>query len=186
MNISEIKQMLMGASYEKELDVLETIYEYAGNDVMNGYLGSSVVNVSYDKNGKVEFESKYMNGEFMTTSVGAVLENSVLIKQVQECGDKDFCQLISWKCDGSSYTCIIFDDENNMVNAYEKLKKSHGEYLEENIHQILDDLGISFNNIMNIKTSQSVEQQSISVDDIIEAYDDSSISENLEVVKSIA
>lgn len=186
MNISDVKKMFVGASYEEEIDVLESIYEYAGDDVMNGYLGSSVSAISYDENGEVEFESNYQNGEYKTISVGAVLDNSVLIKQVQECGDKDFCQLISWKKDGSSYTNIVFDTVESMKSAYEKLKKSNDDFLEEGIHQLFDDLDISFDNIMNIKTSQRVEQQSISVDDLLDAYDESLGSENLEVSKSIA
>lgn len=186
MNISDIKKMFLGASYENEIDVLESIYEYAGDDVMNGYLGSSVLTISYDEYGKVEFESSYQNGEYKTNSVGAVLDNSVLIRQVQECGDKDFCQLISWKKDGSSYTYLVFDTEENMHDAYVKLKCSYGDFLEEGIQQLLEDLGVSFDNIMNIKTSQNVQQQSISVDDIIEAYDESISTDGLEVSKSIA
>ena len=186
MNISDVKKMLTGASYEDELEVLESIYEYAGDDVMNGYLGSSVMTVSYDSFGKVEFDSRYKNGKYYTNSTGAVLENSLLIRQVQECEDKDFYQLISWKKDGSSYSYIVFNSEDNLEDAYIKLKRSYGDFLDGDINSVFDGLDISFDNIMNIKTEQKVEQKSISIDDIMEAYDESLVTECLDVSKSIA
>lgn len=186
MNISDIKKMLVGASYEAELEVLESIYEYAGDDVMNGYLGSSVMTVSYDSFGNVEFDSRYKNDRFYTNSTGAVLKNSLLIRQVQECEDKDFYQLISWKKDGSSYSYIVFNSEENLEDAYIKLKRSYGEFLDGDINSVLGDLDISIDNIMNIKTEQKVVQHSISVDDIIESYDECLVSECLDASNSIA
>ena len=42
MNISEVRDLLEGASYEGEIEVLETIWNYVGDSVLNGYLCSSV------------------------------------------------------------------------------------------------------------------------------------------------
>ena len=65
MNISDIKNLVSGASYENEIEVLENICEYAGDCQMNGYLGSSVLSISKDRKGRVEFESCF-EGEYST------------------------------------------------------------------------------------------------------------------------
>ena len=54
MNICEVKNLVVGASYEKKIEVLENLYSYSGDCVMNGYLGSSVLNISYDKETIIE------------------------------------------------------------------------------------------------------------------------------------
>lgn len=186
MNISEVKRLVIGASYEKEIEVLETICEYAGDCVMNGYLGSAVSSISYDENGKVEFDSEYECDGLVTKSTGAVLDSSVVIKQVQEQDSKKYYQLFSWKQDGTSYSYLAFDSEEVLQQAYNGLKNSSREFLDDNISQTLEELGVSFDNVMDVKVAQDVEQQSISVDDLLDAYDESLVSDNLEVSKSIA
>ena len=65
MNISEVRDLLEGASYEGEIEVLETIWNYVGDSVLNGYLGSSVETVSFDEDGRLEFDSRFETEEVL-------------------------------------------------------------------------------------------------------------------------
>ena len=68
MNISEVRDLLEGASYEGEIEVLETIWNYVGDSVLNGYLGSSVETVSFDEGGRLEFDSRFESDDVVTLS----------------------------------------------------------------------------------------------------------------------
>ena len=184
MNISEVRDLLEGASYESEIEVLETIWNYVGDSVLNGYLGSSVETVSYDEDGRLEFDSRFETDDVVTLSTGVVLSDSVIIRQVQKHDKGYYCQLISWTKDGKNYSTIVFDNVNTLDKAYNGLKKLSGEFLDDNVNSVLDELQISFDNIMNIKIGQVAEQQSIDVSDLLDACN-SSISQEVEV-KSIA
>ena len=58
MNISEVRTLVEGASYEEKITILEDISERVGDCPEIGYLGSSVSNISMDENGKLEFQSE--------------------------------------------------------------------------------------------------------------------------------
>ena len=186
MNICEVKNLVVGASYEKEIEVLEGLYNYAGDCVMNGYLGSSVLNISYDKNNHLEFESLNEVDDLVTKSVGAVLDDCVIIRQVQQQSEKELYQLYSWKKDGSCYTYLAFDSNEVLDKVYNGIKKNNIEFLDDNINQVLEDLGVLFDNIMNIKISQEVVQQSIDVVELLDDYCESINLDSFEGVKSIA
>ena len=51
MNISEVRTLVEGASYEEKITILEDISERVGDCPEIGYLGSSVSNISMDENG---------------------------------------------------------------------------------------------------------------------------------------
>ena len=186
MNICEVKNLVVGASYEKEIEVLEGLYNYAGDCVMNGYLGSSVLNISYDINNRVEFESLHELDNLITKSVGAVLNDCVIIKQVQKQREKDLYQLYSWKQNGSCYTYLVFDSSEVLDKVYNGIKKNNIEFLDDNVNQVLETLGVSFDNVMNIKISQEVVQQAINVIELLNDYNDSQNLDCFESVKSIA
>lgn len=186
MNICEVKNLVVGASYEKEIEVLENLYSYAGDCVMNGYLGSSVVNISYDDNNHVEFESLHEIDDLITSSVGAVLSECVIIKQVQQQKEKELYQLYSWKKDGSCYTYLVFDSKDILEKVYNSIKKNNIDFLDDNVNQVLEYVNVSFENVMNIKIAQEVVQQSIDVVELLEDYSDSENLDYFENVKSIA
>ena len=183
MNISEVRDLLEGASYEKEIEVLETIWNYVGDSVLNGYLGSSVETVSFDEDGRLEFDSRFETDDVVTLSTGVVLSDSVIIRQVQKHDKGYYCQLISWTKDGKNYSTIVFDNVNTLDKAYNGLKKLSGEFLDDNLNSVLEELDISFDNVMIVKIGQVAEQQSIDVSDLQEACY-KSISQ--EVVENIA
>ena len=184
MNISEVRDLLEGASYEKDIEVLETIWNYVGDSVLNGYLGSSVETVSFDEDGRLEFDSRFESDEVVTLSTGVVLSDSVIIRQVQKHDKGYYCQLISWTKDGKNYSTIVFDNVKTLDKAYNGLKKLSGEFLDDNLNSVLEELDISFDNVMIVKIGQVAEQKSIDVSDLLDACNDS-ISQEVEA-KSIA
>ena len=156
MNISEVKNLIEGASYEDKVEILENIVERVGDTVEVGFLGSSVSNISYDENGILEFQSeKKICGEKIT-STGAVLEDSVTIMQIQENNSNRLLQLYSWKADGSKYTYLTFDSLLAMENAYCEIKKQNIGFLAECIDEDLQKIGVSYRDIMDIKVAISV------------------------------
>ena len=177
MNISDVKNLVSGASYEKEIEVLENIYEYAGDCQMNGYLGSSVLSISKDRKGRVEFDSCF-EGEYASfESTGVVLSESVVIKQYQRQDEKVLYQLYVWKKDGSCYSYIAVENDDVLQKLYKGLKKVDCQILDGDIHKILEDVGVSLDEVMDIRTSQEVVQQSIDVQDVLDTYDDTIMSE---------
>lgn len=156
MNISEVKNLVEGASYEDKIEVLENIVERVGDTAEVGFLGSAVSNISYDENGILEFQSEKKNGGEKTISTGAVLEESVTIMQIQESDSNRLLQLYSWKKDGSKYTYLTFDSLLALQNAYCEIKKQNIGFLAENIDSDLQKIGVSYRDVMDIKVAIAV------------------------------
>lgn len=159
MNISEVKVLVEGASYEEKIGVLERICSYAGDCQENGYLGSSVANICYDEFGRVEFNSERQMNDIIVKSWGTVLDNSVIIMQIQERDDGDVVYLYSWRCDGTSYTSLTFDSKVALEKAYNGIKRLNKGFLAENLDDDLRELGLSYRDIMNVKVSVKVQAQ---------------------------
>lgn len=159
MNISEVKKLVEGASYEEKVDVLETITERVGDCVEIGYLGSSVSNISYDEFGNVEFQSEKKAKDIVTKSSGTVLDESVIIMQVQESDTSRLLQLYSWKKDGSKYTYLTFDSLLALEKAYCEIKKQNKGFLAENLDADLQDVGVSYRDIMDVKVAITVPEK---------------------------
>lgn len=157
MNISEVRKLVEGATYEKQVGILEELCEKTGDCVMNGYLGSSVTNIAYDGLGNLEFQSEHRCGNLLTNSTGVLLDNSLLVKQTQDDGNRRNLQLFSWKMDGSSYTYVAFDNEEVLDMAYEKIRAYYPHFLNEDVDLELAQLQIPMDNVMDIKVSQDVE-----------------------------
>lgn len=159
MNISEVKNLVEGASYESKIEILETIVERVGDSAEVGYLGSSVSNISYDDFGCLEFQSEKTNSGCCIKSTGAVLEDCVVIMQVQESNNSRLLQLYSWKKDGSKYTYLTFDSLLALENAYFEIKKQNIGFLAENIDSDLQSIGVSYRDVMDIKVAISVPER---------------------------
>lgn len=156
MNISEVRTLVEGASYEEKINVLENISERVGDCSEIGYLGSSVSTISYDEFGKVEFQSERNTNGLVIKSTGAVLDDSVIIMQVQEGNGSKLLQLYSWKLDGSKYTYLTFDSTLALEKAYFEIKKQNKGFLAGNLDSDLQDIGISYRDIMDVKVAISV------------------------------
>lgn len=157
MNITEVKNLVEGASYEEKIEILEKIYQRSGDCQENGYLGSSVANISYDEFGNVEFQSEHLIDGITTNSTGVVLDNSVAIMQVLESDNNRMLQLYSWKKDGSSYTYFLFDSMTVLENAYREIKRANKGFLAENLDNDLQELGIAYRDIMNVRVAVKVQ-----------------------------
>ena len=161
MNISEVKNLVEGASYESKIEVLETICERSGDCSENGYLGSSVANISFDEFGNLEFQSENYSDGVTTNSIGAVLDDSVVIMQTQVNDNNKLLHLYSWKCDGSSYTYLTLDSMAVLDMAYKEMKKQNKGFLAENLDSDLQDVGIAYRDVMDIKVAVKVKNKQI-------------------------
>lgn len=177
MKISEVKARAEGTTYEKEIDVLENIYRQTGDCAESGFLGF-INDIYYDDYGHIEFETNNQVSDLKTRTVGAVLDGSVIIKQVQENKTNKFAQMFSWKKDGSSYTYVAFDNEKVMNHAYISIKKFHPEFLGENIDRTFLSLGVPFDNIMDVKLSQKVKSSVTATSMVSEVSNNSSEDSN--------
>lgn len=159
MNISEVRNLVEGASYEEKITILENISERVGDCAEIGYLGSSVVNISFDDNGKLEFQAEKNTKDLVIKSTGAVLDDNVIIMQVQERNNSKLMQLYSWKLDGSKYTYLTFDSYLALEKAYGEIKKQNKGFLASNLDNDLQDIGISYRDIMDVKVAISVPER---------------------------
>lgn len=159
MNISEVRNLVEGASYEEKITVLEDISERVGDCPEIGYLGSSVSNISFDENGKLEFQSEKNVSDLVIKSTGAVLDNTVIIMQTQESNNSKLLQLYSWKLDGSKYTYLTFDSYLALEKAYLEIKKQNKGFLAENLDKDLQDVGVSYRDIMDVKVAIAVPEK---------------------------
>ena len=160
MNISEVKNLVQGASYEGKIEVLEAICERSGDCLENGYLGSSVSTISFDEFGRLEFQSEHFQDGITVTSSGAVLDDSVIIMQVQENETSKLLNLYSWQRDGSKYTYFVLDNLGALERAYFEIKKQNKGFLAVNLDNDISDIGLSYRDIMNVKVAVRVQSQS--------------------------
>ena len=147
--------------YQKEIEALENLYNHAGNCVMNGYIGSSIDDISYDEAGKVEFHSVYQKGDLVTVSTGAILENSIVIKQMQTEKKKNYYQMFSWNKEGDMYTYLAFDDQKALDHAYQQIKKQDL-FLGEDTQYDLLQLGVPFDHVMDVRSCQKTGEDFLS------------------------
>ncbi len=156
MNISEVKELISGASYEAKVEILERICELSGDCVENGYLGSSIANISYDEFGNVEFQSDFLGADFEIKSSGTVLENTVLIKQTRINAERKEFYLYSWDLNGTSYTYLVFDSEIVLDKAYSAMKAKNIGFLAKNIDNTLQSIGIAYRDILDVNGAISI------------------------------
>ena len=164
MNISEVKNLIEGASYEEKISVLENISQRVGDCPEIGFLGSAVSTISYDEFNNVEFHSEKMVDGSVVKSNGSVLQESVIIMQVQESDDSKLLQLYSWKLDGSKYTYLTFDSFLALEKAYHEIKKCNKGFLAENLDDDLQEIGISYRDIMDVKVAIAVPVREMNCD----------------------
>ena len=79
--------------------------------------------------------------------------------QVQESGNSKLLQLYSWKLDGSKYTYLTFDSFLALEKAYLEIKRCNKGFLAENLDSDLQEVGISYRDIMDIKVAISVPEK---------------------------
>ena len=159
MNISEVKNLVEGASYENKIQILEDICERVGDCQELGYLGSSISNICYDEFGMLEFQSQKIGYNLIINSIGAVLGESVVIMQIQESDSSRLLQLYSWKLDGSKYTYLTFDSKLALEKAYYQMKKCNIGFLAENLDADLQKMEVGYRDIMDIKVAIAVPEK---------------------------
>lgn len=154
MKISEFKtdEGMIGS-----VDRLEKLYNNAGNCVMDGFLGDSVDSCNFDENGILEFSSRKEKDGVIVQSVGAVLSDSILIKQNQEGEMSEFHNLYSWNKSGDSYTYLCFDDESVLNRYYGVMKRFDVDLCSEDISTAFKRMGLSFDNVTQVLLNQKVD-----------------------------
>ena len=149
----------------RNADLLKQLYKNSGSCIMNGYIGESMPNFSLDSNGCLEFSTKKDNGNSFTESKGAILSNSVAIKQLDKKNDRDYYQLFSWDVDKSMYTYILFDNNESLDDCYEKVKSNDICLCNTDVTGFFKNNDISFDNISQILVDQKVDSVSSMFDD---------------------
>ena len=163
MDIIQVKEMFRDASFVEEIEKLEKIFEFAGDTLEVGYLGSSIMNVGGDDFGNFEFNSEYSNDNENIVSTGAVLEDSVVIKQIHKSEGCVKYQMYSWDLDSCGHVFFAFNSEKSMEEAYEKIKNIKENIGKKDVADRLKDLKISFENITNIKFFDGYKDDDITI-----------------------
>lgn len=156
MDILQVKKMCSGATYTKDLEVLEKLFERTGDRNMNGYLGSGIQNILFDDFSHLEFESNKQVGDLETISKGCVLPESVLISQVQKNKDNTYYQLFSWNDEMNAYTWLEFDSYDAMSYSYQRIKAFEEELCSGDLTEKLKKMNIPLDNIASVKVNEQI------------------------------
>jgi hypothetical protein len=139
------------------IGVLKTLYNNSGNCLMNGYLGDSVTAFSLDNSGNLEFKSEKKLEDSIVKSTGAILSDSVVIKQCDEKDDRTHYHLFSWDVPGNQYSYFLFLDEGPLNDCYEKIKNNDICLCGKDVPSVFKQLDISFEDIYQILLDQKVD-----------------------------
>ena len=157
-------------SNNSSVTLLGKLYETSGNCMMNGFIGDSITSYSFDENGNLEFVSSKRDSKSQIDSTGAVLSDSIVIKQIQKADNASYNHLFSWDVDNSLYTYILFDDVDAMNKCYDNIKRNNSNLCVGDISSTLSQLDVSFDSISQILLNQKVENAASLLDgDTIEA-----------------
>lgn len=186
MDIIQVKEMFKDASFVNDIEKLEKIFEFAGDTQEVGYLGSSIVTVGGDELGNFEFNSEFVSDNDSFISVGAVLEDSIVIKQIHKSESCKKYQMYSWDLDSCGHVFFAFNSEKGMEEAYEKIKNIKENIGKKDIADRLKDLKISFEDISNIKFYDGYKDDDITIefdeDELDDELDDYSESISINVL----
>ena len=155
MNLYQLKST--DSIPKSEADALEKIFLISGNCIMNGFLGEDIVDTNYDGDGRFEFVTSKQNENGVVDSVGVVLDDSVLIKQVDQGESNTYYKLYSWDVDSGIYTFLSFDNRQSLNHFYNVIKRFGKNMCEEDISSSLAEMGLTFDNVTQVLLNQSVD-----------------------------
>ena len=144
--------------------VLTKLLAETGDSSKSGYLDNSITGMSLDEFGNLQFESYREKEGRKISSLGVVYDGCVLIKQEEKVGSRNYYQMYSWDIEDKCYTYISFDKEKPMNNCFNKLRGNQVNLHNEDISLKFSELGISFDDIAQVKLHQNM--NSFSLDDM--------------------
>ena len=139
---------------DKKVSMLKELYKTTDNREISGYIGDGLDNVYYDDNNDVIYSSHHESGNLTTDSWGVVLDNSILIKQIQNDGKDNYNQIFSWDISNMIYSYVLFDSPEVMDLAYDKLRVKQYSLCNTDVVSIFKEIGIKFENISNVLLNQ--------------------------------
>lgn len=160
MNLNELNKK------QREYNILADLSSRNGNCLANGYLGEENAEFFVDDSGILEYKTVHSSSEFETYSVGAILSDSVLIKQTQKSDSRIYNQLISWDVGNNSYTYVAFDNAEALDDCYQKLKSGDVNLSKKDISTEFSKLGISFDHVAQVLLDQKVDELSFMVESV--------------------
>ena len=142
---------------KREADALEKIYLISGNCIMNGFLGEDLLGTNLDDNGNFEFMSSKKSDEGVVDSVGVVLEDSILIKQVDQEESNTYYKLYSWDVETGTYTYLSLENQNSLNHFYNVIKRFGKNLCDEDISSSLAEMGLTFDTVTQVLLNQNVD-----------------------------
>lgn len=165
MRISEVSKWVgYNDRVVKDAYVLTMLLSVTGDSSKSGYLDDSITGMSLDEFGNLQFESYREKDGRVINSTGVVFDDCVLIRQHEKVGNRDYYQMYSWDVSDKCYTYISFDKEKPMTDCFNKLKSTQVNLHNEDISLKFAELGISFDDIAQVKLHQNM--NSFSLDDM--------------------
>lgn len=161
MNFNELNN-----KRQREYNILTDLSSKNGSCLANGFLGEDNVEFFVDDSGILEYKTLHSSSEFETYSIGAILSDSVLIKQTQKNDNRIYNQLISWDVGSNSYTYVAFDNAEALDDCYEKLKSGDVNLSKKDISTEFSKLGISFDGVAQVLLNQKVDELSFMVESV--------------------
>jgi hypothetical protein len=155
MRLREIS--IDGYSEVDPIVTLKRLYDTTGSCVMNGLLGEELKNCNFDENGVFEFTTDCENDDVQIHSQGAVLSDSVLIKQTQKDHNQSSCHLYSWDLRKRHYTFLSIQDEEHLNRFYNRIKRTDTNLCQGDISKSFQNMGLTFDAVNRVYLNQSID-----------------------------
>lgn len=174
MNVSELKDYKQMS--HDDFAKLDLLCKKSGNCAMNGYFGSSLTDCTFDDEGVLEFSSSKSLGDTTFNSIGCVLGDSVLIKQIQTGPVSDYNKLYSWDVDNGMYTYLEFEDKTTLNTFYGKIKRAGVSLCDNDLSSTIADMGLSLDNVTKVLVRQGVDHLTTMLEDDAESLENADVN----------
>ena len=145
--------------------LLGKLEKNAGNCIMDGFLGEDFLDLSFDDEGRLQFMSNKKIDDTSIDSIGVVLSDSVLIRQVEQNSILRSYRLYSWDVDRNLYTFLEFDDKSSWNHFFDVIKRFDICLCGGDISSQFQEMGLTFESVTQILLNQRVDPLSRMFDD---------------------
>lgn len=140
-------------SIKESADIIYRICSKNGDNRLTGYFSSSPTNMWLNSEDNLELKCVVREKNTIFETIGTVLDNSVIMKQIQKKEKETYYDLISWTASGEECTVVNLNNLEDLDKAYKDIAEKQKVFVGlTNIEKIFSDLDIKYNSINYIKT----------------------------------
>ena len=133
-------------SIKESADIIYRICSKNGDNRLTGYFSSSPTNMWLNSEGNLELKCVVREKNTVFETIGTVLDNSVIMKQIQQKEKETYYDLISWTASGEECTVVNLNNLEDLDKSYKDIEEKQKVFVGlTNIEKIFSDLDIKYN-----------------------------------------